>query len=146
MISSSADPFSRYYAEILRAEGLNAFTATDISLVTSTLLTGYDVVILGEMPLTDDAGHDVQRLGVRRRQPDRHAARQEAGLTAGLDRRSGDAVGRLPAGQYRSRPGAGIVNQTMQFHGMADRYIAERRHVGSHAVFDRGRRDDATRP
>ena len=34
MISNSANPFGRYYAEILRAEGLNEFTATDISNVT----------------------------------------------------------------------------------------------------------------
>ena len=31
----AANPFSRYYAEILRAEGLNEFTATDISTVTA---------------------------------------------------------------------------------------------------------------
>ena len=31
MISDSTDPFGRYYAEILRAEGLNEFTVTDIS-------------------------------------------------------------------------------------------------------------------
>ena len=52
VISSSSNPFGRYYAEILRAEGLNEFTATDISLVTPAMLAGYDVAILGEMPLT----------------------------------------------------------------------------------------------
>ena len=35
VISNAANPFSRYYAEILRAEGLNEFTATDISNVTA---------------------------------------------------------------------------------------------------------------
>ena len=34
VISNAANPFSRYFAEILRAEGLNEFTATDISNVT----------------------------------------------------------------------------------------------------------------
>src|SRR4051812_6571294 len=52
VISSSSNPFSRYYAEILRAEGLNEFTARDISLVTPAILAAYDVAILGEMPLT----------------------------------------------------------------------------------------------
>ena len=33
VISSAANPFSRYYTEILRNEGLNAFTAVDISAV-----------------------------------------------------------------------------------------------------------------
>ncbi|MDH4046448.1 MAG: DUF4082 domain-containing protein, partial [Gemmatimonadota bacterium] len=51
VISSTLNPFSRYYAEILRAEGLNAFTATDISLVTPATLAAHDVVILGEFPL-----------------------------------------------------------------------------------------------
>ncbi len=53
VVSTTANPFSRYYAEILRAEGLNAFSVTDISAsLTSTVLNCYDVVILGEMPLT----------------------------------------------------------------------------------------------
>ena len=38
VVSSSSNPFSRYYAEILRAEGLNAFTVRDISLVTPAIL------------------------------------------------------------------------------------------------------------
>src|SRR4029079_1798094 len=52
VISSSSNPFGRYYAEILRAEGLNEFTATDISLVTPAMLAAHVVAILGEMPLT----------------------------------------------------------------------------------------------
>ena len=35
MLSRSTDPFSRYYAEILRTEGLNEFTVKDISTVTA---------------------------------------------------------------------------------------------------------------
>ena len=63
----AANPFSRYYAEILRAEGLNAFTR-DRHLARSTppMLARYDVVILGEMPLSARAGDDVRRLGARR--------------------------------------------------------------------------------
>ncbi len=38
VISNAANPFSRYFAEILRAEGLNEFTATDISNVTPAVL------------------------------------------------------------------------------------------------------------
>ena len=52
MIVGPANPFGRYYAEILRAEGLNAFTVTDISNVDAATLDAYDVVILGEMPLS----------------------------------------------------------------------------------------------
>ena len=53
VVGHSGNPFSRYYAEILRAEGLNTFTAIDISTVSRRRrLPAYDVVILGEMPLT----------------------------------------------------------------------------------------------
>src|ERR1700730_13248590 len=52
VVASAANPFSKYYAEILRTEGLNAFTVTDISQVSAATLAAYDVIILGEMPLT----------------------------------------------------------------------------------------------
>ena len=52
VITSAANPFSGYYAEILRAEGLNAFTTIDISQVTDATLAAHDVVILGEIALT----------------------------------------------------------------------------------------------
>jgi hypothetical protein len=53
VIGSAENPFGRYYAEILRAEGLNEFTATDISSVSPGTLNQYDTVVLGDMPLTD---------------------------------------------------------------------------------------------
>ena len=53
VVTSAANPFTSYYAEILRAEGLNAFGLLDISQLDSTTLGQYDVVILGEMALTD---------------------------------------------------------------------------------------------
>ncbi len=34
VITTSGDPFGGYYAEILRTEGLNAFSVADISAVT----------------------------------------------------------------------------------------------------------------
>src|SRR5262249_56388150 len=52
VVASTSNPFGRYYAEILRAEGLNEFTVTDISLVTPARLAAAGVVVLGEMPLT----------------------------------------------------------------------------------------------
>ena len=42
----------RNFAEILRAEGLNAFNVTDISTIDAAVLADYDVVILGEMGLS----------------------------------------------------------------------------------------------
>jgi N,N-dimethylformamidase beta subunit-like, C-terminal/Domain of unknown function (DUF4082)/Bacterial Ig-like domain/Calx-beta domain/Bacterial Ig domain/Purple acid Phosphatase, N-terminal domain len=122
VVSSSANPFSRYYVEILRAEGLNAFLATDIANVSSTVLANYDVVILGEMPLSTaqvtmfsdwvNAGGNLIAM-----RPDKKLATL-LGLT--------DAGTTLPEAYLLvntgAAPGAGIVNQTMQFHGTADRY------------------------
>jgi hypothetical protein len=42
LVTSSANPFTKYYAEILRAEGLNAFAADDISHVSKKTLQNYD--------------------------------------------------------------------------------------------------------
>ena len=52
VVTSAANPFSRYLPEILRAEGFNAYTVTDLSRVTATTLAGEDVVILGAVALT----------------------------------------------------------------------------------------------
>ena len=122
VVGYAANPFSRYYAEILRAEGLNAFAALDISAVDATVLSGYDVVILGEMPLTTgqvtmfttwvNGGGNLIAM-----RPDKKLAGL-LGLT--------DAASTLPEGYLlvntASSPGQGIVGQTMQFHGTADRY------------------------
>ena len=63
VISNAANPFSRYYAEILRAEGLNEFTATDISNVTPAILDA----LRRRDPRRDAAhrrpGADAERLG-----------------------------------------------------------------------------------
>jgi large repetitive protein len=122
VVAYPANPFSRYYAEILRAEGLNAFTVLDVSAVDATVLSGYDVVILGEMPLT---APQVTMLGtwvnaggnLIAMRPDKQLA-SLLGLT--------DAASTLSEGYLLvstgAAPGLGIVNQTMQFHGTADGY------------------------
>ena len=87
VISNAANPFSRYFAEILRAEGLNEFTATDISNVTPAVLNAHDVAILGDGPLTAAQAADAERLGAGGRQPDRDAARPAARRPARPDAR-----------------------------------------------------------
>ena len=52
VITSPASTFGRYYAEILRNEGLKAFAVADISTVSAATLANHDVVILAKMPLT----------------------------------------------------------------------------------------------
>src|SRR5262245_43211189 len=59
VITSTGNKFTQYYQEILRAEGFNYFNAIDITHITLPVLLPspiqfppYEVVILGEMPLT----------------------------------------------------------------------------------------------
>jgi N,N-dimethylformamidase beta subunit-like protein/uncharacterized protein DUF4082/Big-like domain-containing protein/Calx-beta domain-containing protein/purple acid phosphatase-like protein len=122
VISSTANPFSQYYAEILRAEGLNEFNVTDVTAVTSTVLGSYDVAILGDFSLTSTqatmlsnwvtAGGNLIAM-----RPDKKLA-SLLGLT--------DAASTLADAYLQidttTAPGAGIVGTTMQFHGTADRY------------------------
>src|SRR5687767_4198312 len=53
VIYSSSNPFSRYTTEILLAEGLNEFASAAITSVTASMLSSYDAVIVGDIPLTD---------------------------------------------------------------------------------------------
>lgn len=122
VIASPSNPFSRYYAEILRAEGLNEFTVRNIGAVDATALSGYDVAILGEMSLTPtqvsmlttwvDAGGNLIAM-----RPDK----QLAGLLGLTDASAtlGDAYLQVDSSAV---PGKGITNATIQFHGTADRY------------------------
>src|SRR5437588_12949653 len=52
IVSSTGNPLTQYYGEILNAEGLNEYTISDISQVTASTLANYDLVILGDMALT----------------------------------------------------------------------------------------------
>jgi hypothetical protein len=121
VVTDPADPFGRYYAEILRAEGLNAFDVVD-SPVTATKLTGHDTVILADGSISDtEAGvltSWVQSGGnLIAMRPDKKLA----GLLGLSD------LGATRSNQYLkvntgTAVGAGIDGQTLQFHGTADRY------------------------
>ena len=122
VITASANPFTRYYNEILRAEGLNLFLSMDISLVDATVLNNYEVVILGEMALTgsqvtmltDWVNGGGKLIAMR---PDK----QLASLLGLTDNGSTLTEGYLQV-NTSSAPGQGIVGQTMQYHGTADLY------------------------
>ena len=123
VITKASNAFSHYYSEILRNEGLNEFTTKDISTVTPATLTAYDVVILGDMTLapgqvgmlTDWVTGGGNLIAM-------HPDKQIAGLLGLVD-----ASGTLANAYFRAdtskSPGAGIVDQTMPFHGVADRYV-----------------------
>ena len=122
IITSEADPFSRYFAEILLAEGLNSFAVRDISMVTALLLAQYDVAILGNIPITsaqvtmfsDWVNSGGNLIAMR---PDKKLA----GLLGLVDTSTTLSEGYLLV-NTSSEHGTGIVGQTIQYHGTADRY------------------------
>ena len=123
VVTSSANPYSKYLAEILRTEGLNEFTTVDLSNLSAATLSDFDVVVLGNVnvsatqvtALTDwvNAGGNLIAL-----KPDASLS-SLLGITPTGAGPMSDAYlqvdGSTPAG-------AGIAPATMQFHGPADRY------------------------
>jgi hypothetical protein len=114
--------FGRYYPEILRAEGLNAFSTATTSALTPGGLAAYDVVVLGETPVTDAQvtalTNWVQGGGnLIAMRPDPRLA----GLL-GLGTDGGNLSNAYLGVNAGSGPGAGITSETMQFHGTADRW------------------------
>lgn len=122
VITTSSNPFGEYYAEILRAEGLNEFAVEDVSTVTAATLAGYDIAIVADMTLT---AAQVTMLGdwvagggnLIAMRPDPRLA-----PLLGLD----GAGTPLPNAYLKidtsKAPGAGIVGDTVQYHGSADRW------------------------
>jgi hypothetical protein len=122
VVASTANPFGIYLAEILRNEGLNSFTTIDVSFLSPALLSGFDVVLLGDTSLNAtqvstltswvDAGGNLIAM-----RPDKSLS-SLLGLT--------DAKSTLSNAYLKvdtsAPPGTGIVGSTMQYHGSADRY------------------------
>ena len=116
------NPFSRYYGEILSAEGLNEYTVADIASVTPAILANYEVVILGDMSLTAgqvtmltnwvNGGGNLIAM---------HPDKQLAGLLGLTPSASTLSNGYLLV-DNSTGPGQGIVGQTIQYHGPADLY------------------------
>jgi hypothetical protein len=118
--SAGAPNFGKYYAEILRTEGFNAFAVADISTVTPAVLAAYDVVVLAKMPLAAaqvtllsnwvTAGGNLIAMA-----PD-----SQLGSLLGITAATTTLNNGYLAVDTTSSPGNGIVNQTIQFHGAAN--------------------------
>ena len=120
VISDPSDPFDRYYAEILTAEGLNAFDVRNADQVSDATLGGYSVVILAS-----DAPALASSLSAWVQGGGNLIAMRPGTSLAGLLGLGSD-TGDLDNGYIRvnasSGPGAGITAETMQFHDRADRW------------------------
>jgi hypothetical protein len=122
VVTDPSDPMGRYYAEILAAEGLNAFDVRGVGEVSGATLSGYSVVILApaavSAPQAATLGAWVQGGG------NLIAMRPGPALAPLLG--LGSDTGDLDDGYVRvntaSAPGAGITGDTLQYHGRADRW------------------------
>ncbi len=122
VVTSTARPFGSYVGEILKNEGLNAFTTIDVAFLSPALLSGFDVVVLGDTVLTPaqvttltgwvDSGGNLIAM-----RPDK----QLAGLL-GLTSTTGTRANAYLKVDTTTAPGAGIVGTTIQYHGTADNF------------------------
>ena len=121
VLTAKANPYTKYLDEILRTEGLS-FASFDVSLISSTVLSYFDTVVLGETALTPaqvttltnwvTAGGNLIAM-----RPDK----QLAGLLGVTD------AGTTLANAYLKtdccvQAAAGVTAQSIQYHGTADRY------------------------
>ncbi len=137
VLASRSNPFSRYVAEILLAEGLNAFEVADVSVLTPALLAEHQVAVLGEVALTESQVGVVTEwvrggAGVVALRPDRRLA----GLL-GLAGGSAALLEGYLAVDATTAPGAGICDVPMQFHGAADLYDPQGSRVVATLLADR---------
>ncbi len=122
VITNAENQFGRYYPEILRAEGLSEFIATDISKVTAPVLNEHDVVILAQGKLSSGQAQMltewVQQGG------NLIAMRPDSKLLGllGLSSAGGVLANAYLGVETSTPPGKGIVGETIQYHGNADRY------------------------
>jgi hypothetical protein len=122
VITKSGDNYGKYYAEILRTEGMNYFDVKDVSTVSAGTLGSYHAVILSEMSLTQpqaDMFTDWVNAGgnLIAMRPDAKLASLLGLTTAGTTRSNQYLLADTSA-----EPGQGIVNQTIQYKGTADNY------------------------
>lgn len=122
VLTSVANPYDTYLAEMLRAEGINYFDVKDISSLSAAILANYKLVLLGKAALSSgqvttltnwvNAGGNLIAF-----QPDK----QLSGLLGLSDKSQTLSEGYLKVNSTVD-PGLGISNQTMQYHGSADMY------------------------
>jgi hypothetical protein len=121
----AGDALGRYYAEILRAEGLNAFAVTDAGSVGAESLAAYQVVILADGSPLSDA--QVGALARWVQSGGNLIAMRPAANVApllGLGPDEGDLREGYVKIDTGRAPGAGLTDATLQFHGTADQRTA----------------------
>ena len=105
VVGSTTQPVHDVLGEILRHEGLNAFTTLDSRCCPPCVLSYVRRRAARRDAADAGAGVHADELGQRRRQPDRAAPGQAARRPARPHRRRHDARQRLPEGRHDDRGG-----------------------------------------
>lgn len=122
VVHSAANPFSRFTTEILRAEGLNEFAVADISTVDASLLSNYDVVILGEVSV--DAAQATLFSDFVNAGGTFIAFKPDSDLESllGITNAGGTLSNAYLLINTAHEIGNGLVNETIQYHSDANQY------------------------
>jgi hypothetical protein len=127
IISSSMTPYSRYQVEILRAQGYTDFRAVDISEVNAAMLDSFDVILLGMTGALNSAQvamftNWTNAGGTLIAQRPTGSLLSLMGVSSSGTKADNPTSTYLLVNTTAGLPGAGIVNQTIQYHGIADLY------------------------
>ncbi|HEX7483641.1 MAG TPA: DUF4082 domain-containing protein [Candidatus Saccharimonadales bacterium] len=122
IVTAPGDTYGKYYAEILRAEGISYFTVKDTSELSANLLNQYTTVIAAQaslsQPQVDTLQNWVQGGGnLIAMRPDKKLA-----SVLGLTDANATSLNQYMRVDPATAAGAGIVSQSMQYKGTADRY------------------------
>ena len=122
IMTAPGDTYGKYYAEILRSEGISYFTIKDTSELSAGLLNQYVTTIVAQANLTQpqvDMLEDWVQSGgdLIAMRPDKKLA----GLL-GLTDANTTSLNEYLRVDPATAAGAGIVGQSMQFKGTADKY------------------------
>ena len=122
VVTSASNPYSKYLAKILRAEGLNEFATIDVSTLSVNTLASYDVVVLGNVTVTDAQATTL--TGWVNGGGNLIAMRPSSNLAGllGLTTATGTTGDAYLKIDPTTAAGSGIVTDTIQYHGTADRY------------------------
>ena len=122
VISDAADRFGRYYAEILRAEGLNLFTATDVTNLDAGLLAAYEVVLVAPQTLSGAQVADLTDFVAAGGTLIAMRPGPELASLLGLSTAGGTLAEGYLQIDTNAGPGVGLTATTLQYHGVADRW------------------------
>ncbi len=118
----STNRFGIYFTEILRAEGVNCFHTTDLSILQPASLEKYDIAVLAETPLNAAQAGMFEAYVRRGGQLISMKPADRLGAVFGLKRSAG-TLSRAYIKTESSQPaGEGINSSTLQIHDTADLY------------------------